>query len=75
MPTTASPYFGSASRMVWPPASSAPAARTCSSAPAKTAASTSVGSSSGNAAIDSASSGEPPIAKTSLSAFVAAMRP
>ena len=75
VPTTASPYFGSASRMVWPPASSAPAARTCSSAPAKTAASTAVGSSSGNAAIDSASSGEPPIAKTSLSAFVAAIRP
>ena len=75
MPTTASPYFGSASRMVWPPASSAPAARTCSSAPAKTAASTDVGSSSGNAAMDSASSGEPPIAKTSLSAFVAAIRP
>ena len=29
MPTTASPYFGSASRIVWPPARIAPAARTC----------------------------------------------
>ena len=33
------------------------------------------GSSSGNAATDSASSGRPPIAKTSLSAFVAAIAP
>ncbi len=71
VPTTASPYFGSASRIVWPPASSAPAARTCSSAAEKTAASTSFGNSSGNAAIERASSGTPPIAKTSLSAFVA----
>ena len=30
VPTTASPYFGSASRIVWPPARIAPAARTCS---------------------------------------------
>src|SRR5206468_5029087 len=51
------------------------AARTCSSAPAKTAATMAVSSSSGNAAIESASSGTPPIAKTSLSAFVAAIRP
>src|SRR5713226_9792303 len=72
---TASPYFGSLSRIVCPPARSAPAARTCSSAAEKTDASTSFGSSSGNAAIESASSGAPPIAKTSLSAFVAAMRP
>ena len=75
VPTTARPYFGSASRIVWPPARIAPAARTCSSAPAKTAPTSSVSSSSGNAAIESASSGVPPIAKTSLSAFVAAMRP
>ena len=59
VPTTASPYFGSSSRIVWPPASIAPAARTTSSAPARTSPSTSVGSSSGNAAIDSASSGTP----------------
>ena len=38
-------------------------------------ATTSVGSSSGKAAIESASSGVPPIANTSLSAFVAAIRP
>ena len=75
VPTTASPYFGSESRIVWPPASSAPAARTVSSAPARISASTLVGSSSGNAATDSASSGAPPIAKTSLSAFAAAMAP
>ena len=75
VPTTASPYFGSGSRIVWPPASRAPAARTCESAAAKTAASVSTGSSSGKAAIESASSGEPPIANTSLSAFVAAIAP
>src|SRR5436190_9844653 len=75
MPTTARPYFGSTSRIVWPPARIAPAARTCWSAPEKTAATVSVESSSGNAAIESARSGEPPIAKMSLSAFVAAMRP
>ena len=34
MPTTASPYFGSSSRIVCPPARIAPAARTRSSAPA-----------------------------------------
>ena len=75
VPTTARPYFGSASRIVCPPARIAPAARTCSAAAAKMAPSTSVGSSSGNAAIDSASSGVPPIAKMSFNAFVAAMRP
>jgi hypothetical protein len=32
VPTTASPYFGSRSRIVWPPARIAPAARTCASA-------------------------------------------
>ena len=35
VPTTARPYFGSASRIVWPPASRPPAARTCASAAAK----------------------------------------
>ena len=75
VPTTASPYFGSASRIVWPPASRPPAARTCWSAAAKISASISIGSSSGKAAIESASSGVPPIAKTSLSAFVAAIAP
>ena len=47
VPTTASPYFGSASRIVWPPASIAPAARTWRSAPSKIARTVSVGSSSG----------------------------
>ena len=37
VPTTASPYFGSASRIVCPPASRPPAARTCASAAAKIA--------------------------------------
>ena len=49
--------------------------RTCSSAAPKIAASVSLGRLSGKAAIESASSGSPPIAKTSLSAFVAAIRP
>ena len=66
MPITASPYFGSWSRIVCPPASNPPAARTCASAAAKISASISIGSSSGNAAIDRASSGVPPIAKTSF---------
>ena len=75
VPTTASPYFGSSSRIVCPPASTAPAARTCWSAAEKIAPSISVGSDSGKAAIESASSGVPPMAKTSLSAFVAAIAP
>ena len=62
-------------RIVWPPARIAPAARTASSAPPSTAPSTSVGSSSGKAVTDRASSGVPPIAKTSLRAFVAAIAP
>src|SRR6476619_6542696 len=70
VPTTASPYFGSASRIVWPPASSPPAARTCWSAAAKISASISIGSSSGKAAIESASSGVPPIAQTSFNPLV-----
>jgi hypothetical protein len=49
--------------------------RTVSSAEAKMSPSISIGSSSGNAAIESASSGVPPIAKTSFSAFVAAIAP
>src|SRR5262249_35906216 len=46
-----------------------------SSAPEKTSETSSVASSSGKAATESASRGVPPIAKTSLSAFVAAIRP
>jgi hypothetical protein len=72
---TASPYFGSGSRIVCPPASVPPAARTTSDAPPKTSAITSRGSSSGNAAIESAKRTRPPIAKTSLTAFAAAISP
>ena len=66
VPTTASPYFGSSSRIVCPPARIAPASRTFSDAPASTSPRTSVGSSSGKAATESASSGAPPIAYTSF---------
>ena len=75
VPTTASPYFGSLSRIVCPPARIAPASRTCASAASRIAATVSCGSSSGNSAIESASSGRPPIAKTSFRAFVAAIVP
>jgi hypothetical protein len=74
-PTTASPYFGSGSRIVWPPASVPPASRVFAAAPSNTAASTSRGSSSGKAAIASANRTRPPIANTSLSAFAAAISP
>ena len=53
-PITASPYFGSASRIVWPPARVPPASRTLADAPAKISVSVSPGRSSGNAAIESA---------------------
>ena len=72
---TARPYFGSGSRIVWPPASVPPASRTLDEAPAKISVRTSRGRSSGNAAIDSANSTRPPIAKTSDSAFAAAISP
>ena len=72
---TASPYFGSASRIVWPPASMPPASRTFAAAASNTAASAAFGNSSGNAAIDRANSTRPPIAKTSESALAAAISP
>ena len=75
MPTTASPYFGSASRIVCPPARTAPASATFAAAASKIARTVSTGSSSGKAAIESATSGLPPMAKTSLSAFAAAIAP
>jgi len=74
-PITARPYFGSGSRIVWPPASVPPASRTLDDAPSKIAASTSRGRSSGKAAIDSAKRTRPPIANTSLNAFAAAISP
>src|SRR5918995_780982 len=76
VPTTASPYFGSASSMEWPPATSAPAARTTSAPPSRTRASSSNGRPSrGHATRFSARTGAPPMAYTSESAFVAAIRP
>ncbi len=74
-PTTASPNFGSRSRIVWPPASVPPASRTTCAAPPTIAAMTSVGRSSGKAAIESAKSTRPPMAKTSEQAFAAAIAP
>ena len=74
-PMTASPYFGSGSRMVWPPASVPPASRTLDDAPAKISVRTSRGRSSGNAAIDRANRTRPPIANTSDRAFAAAISP
>ena len=67
--------MGSGSRIVWPPASVPPASRTLDEAPAKISVRTSRGRSSGKAAIDSANSTRPPIAKTSDSAFAAAISP
>ena len=76
VPTTASPYFGSASSIEWPPAMRQPAARAVAAPPSSTRASSSNGSPSrGQPTRLSASSGVPPIAYTSESAFVAAMRP
>ena len=72
---TASPYFGSGSRIVWPPASRPPASRTLPAAASKTAAIASRGKSSGKAAIESANRTRPPIAYTSDSALAAAIAP
>ena len=74
-PMTASPYLGSGSRIVWPPASVPPASRTLAEAPAKISVMTSRGRSSGKAAIDSANRTRPPIANTSESALAAAISP
>ena len=74
-PITASPYFGSESRIVWPPASTPPASRTLAAAASNTAAIAAFGKLSGKAAIDSANSTRPPIANTSESALAAAISP
>src|SRR5215211_1558433 len=74
-PTAARPYFGSSSRIVCPPARTAPASRTFSAAASKTARTEATGMSSGNAATERARSGRAPMAKMSLSAFVAATAP
>ena len=75
VPITASPNFGSGSRIVWPPASTPPASRTFAAAASNTAARAAFGKSSGNAAIDNANSTRPPIANTSESALAAAISP
>jgi hypothetical protein len=68
--------LGSASSIEWPPTITAPAAATASWPPRSTSSSSSPPRrSSGHATSDSADSGSPPIAHTSLMAFVAAMRP
>jgi len=72
---TTSPYFGSLSLMVWPPAMTAPASFTFSAPPRRIAAMISGGRLSGKAAMFRANSGRPPIAYTSDSAFAAAMAP
>ncbi len=75
-PVTAMPYFGSASRIEWPPTTATPASAATAAPPSRTRASRSSGrSSTGHATRFSAVSGRPPIAYTSLSAFVAAIRP
>ena len=76
MPVTASPYFGSGSSIECPPTIEAPAAATASAPPRRISRSTSGPSvSSGYATRFSALTGCPPIAYTSDSAFVAAIRP
>ena len=62
MPVTASPYFGSLSWIVCPPAMAAPTERTTSAPPRKISASMSRGRSGGKAAMLSANSTSPPIA-------------
>ena len=74
VPTTASPYFGSSSRIVCPPARIAPRRAHASSAPAEDLA-----EHLGRQLLRERGHGEgeqrrPPIANTSLSAFVAAIR-
>ncbi len=76
VPVTASPYFGSASSMLCPPARWQPAAAAMSWPPRSTSRATSMGSCSrGQASRLSATSGVPPMAYTSESALQAAIRP
>ena len=76
IPTTARPYLGSGSSMVWPPTTRQPAAAAASAPPRSTSASSSTGSVwPGQAVRLSAMTGRPPIAYTSDSALVAATRP
>ena len=62
-PVTASPYFGTSSMIVWPPATGNPASRAFSAPPRKISSSTSSGRTSvGNAAIANPKIGVAPIA-------------
>ena len=75
-PVTAMPYFGSGSSTLCPPATWQPAAVATSIAPASTRRASSPGSTSrGHPSRFTATTGRPPIAYTSDSAFAAAMRP
>src|SRR5207245_9642936 len=75
-PTTASPYFGSASSIECPPAIRQPAAVATAAPPSRTRARSSNGRPSrGQPTRFNASNGAPPIAYTSESAFGGALRP
>ena len=75
-PVTAMPYLGSGSSTLWPPATWQPACRATSNPPRSTSAASSIGSTSrGQPSRLTATTGVPPMAYTSESAFVAAIRP
>jgi len=61
-PMTASPYFGSLSSTVWPPASAAPPSSTFSAPPRRISEMISSGSLGGNPQMFSASTTSPPMA-------------
>ena len=75
-PTTARPYLGTGSSIVWPPATKHPACAATCAPPRITWPRRAMSSPSpGQAAMLTANSGRPPIAYTSDSAFAAATRP
>ena len=74
-PVTHSPYFGSLSMTVWPPAMTPPASATFSAPPRKTSATMLLSISRGKPATASANSTSPPIAYTSDMALAAATAP
>src|SRR6516162_1478828 len=76
VPVTARPYFGSGSSTLCPPARWQPASAQTSSPPRSVSAASSNGSTSrGQPSRFTATTGRPPIAYTSESALVAAIRP
>ena len=74
-PVTQSPYLGSASTTVWPPAMTPPASATFSAPPRNTSVMIFLSKSRGNPATASANSTSPPIAYTSDMALTAATAP